>query len=244
MEQVALAAVADGRFDVLLIVYNFVQQEQGRAILAACREKQVGATLMKVNPVGGYLEMKAEVEAMEKESKPVPDYLKRLMPRLKEKADAAEGFIGRLGLSGAAQVRDAAVRFALAHPDVGSVCVSFNNFDDVKAHLALSGTALTEADAAKLALWREACGPLYCRHACGLCQGSCPRGVPVNTIMRFHHYFAAQGRERHAMEEYRGLRAPKPDGCAGCAGHCEAACPFGVPIQGLLAVAHRRLTLA
>lgn len=33
-------------------------------------------------------------------------------------------------------------------------------------------------------------------------------------------------------------------GCAECPGHCEQACPYGVPIQGKLLLAHDRLTLA
>jgi Fe-S-cluster-containing dehydrogenase component len=37
----------------------------------------------------------------------------------------------------------------------------------------------------------------------------------------------------------RGLDAGE---CAGCAGPCEAACPYGVPIQAKLLLAHEDLT--
>ena len=54
MEKVVLAAAEDGRFDVVLFVYNFIQKEQGEKILKACKEKNMGTTLMKVNPVKFY----------------------------------------------------------------------------------------------------------------------------------------------------------------------------------------------
>jgi len=67
--------------------------------------------------------------------------------------------------------------------------------------------------------------------------------VPVNTIMRYHHYFEAPGGERFAMEKYAGLEGGGADLCVTCAGWCENACPYGVPIQGLLNMAHARLSL-
>jgi predicted aldo/keto reductase-like oxidoreductase len=68
--------------------------------------------------------------------------------------------------------------------------------------------------------------------------------VPVNAIMRFRHYFSAQGREKHALAEYAGLGSGRADHCADCAGPCQKACPYGVPIQAMLALAHTTLTLA
>ena len=65
----------------------------------------------------------------------------------------------------------------------------------------------------------------------------------MNTIMRYEYYFSAKGREKEAMGLYaavsdRGLDARE---CAGCAGPCEAACPYGVPIQAKLLMAHENL---
>jgi predicted aldo/keto reductase-like oxidoreductase len=96
---------------------------------------------------------------------------------------------------------------------------------------------------AKLAAYREGCGELYCRHACGLCEPACPNSVPVNTIMRFHQYYAAQGREREAMLNYAAIPGAKADVCTGCPGYCEAACPYHVPIQGMLFLAHSHLSM-
>ncbi len=39
MEKVLLAAVEDGRFDLMLLSYNFLNREEGERVLWACREK-------------------------------------------------------------------------------------------------------------------------------------------------------------------------------------------------------------
>ena len=61
--------------------------------------------------------------------------------------------------------------------------------------------------------------------------------------MRYNHYFQAQGKEKYAMKNYARL-STKADLCADCKGHCESACPYDVPIYGLLNIAHKTLTLA
>jgi ferredoxin len=109
--------------------------------------------------------------------------------------------------------------------------------------ISLSGTRLEDMEKKKLAAYKEGCGPLYCRHACGICESVCPNRVPVNTIMRYNHYFEAQGKEKYAMKCYAKMSAPKADLCAQCQGYCESACPYGVSIQGLLTLAHRTLSL-
>ncbi|MCU0483650.1 MAG: aldo/keto reductase, partial [Chloroflexi bacterium] len=50
MEQVLLSAVADGRFDVMLLVYNFLNHKEGDVVLKACREKNIGTACMKASP--------------------------------------------------------------------------------------------------------------------------------------------------------------------------------------------------
>ncbi len=243
-EKVIGAAVEDGRFDVILMVYNFIQKDSGETLLKMCREKNIGTTLMKTNPVGGYTMIKESMEALEKEGKDIPPVYKMILPRFKLKADQAQEFIKKYNLQNNSQIREAAIRFVLSNQDMNAVCISFRNFDDVENHIKLSGMRMTGEDKAMLAAYREGCGPFYCRHACGKCEPRCPYGVPVNTIMRYNHYFGAQGREKYAMLEYAKLNTAKADLCQDCKGHCESACPYGVPIHGLLLLAHQRLTLA
>ena len=243
MDDILLAAAEDGRFDVVLFVYNFLQEEQGNRILRACKAKNMGATLMKANPVIEYRDIGAMVEETKKAGKEVPPPLAKMLDLYKTRADASEEFKKKYSLRSFEDVRAAAIRFGLTHPDVHSTCPSITNYSDLEAYVALSGTRLEPVEARMLADYRELQGPFYCRHACGLCESSCPHGVPVNTIMRYNHYFVSQHRERRAMVKYAEMEAAKAGYCESCGGPCETACPYGVPVQGLLVGAHHRLTL-
>jgi aryl-alcohol dehydrogenase-like predicted oxidoreductase len=242
MEQVTLAAIDDGRFDVMLFVYNFLQREQGERILKACREKGVGATLMKTNPVLNYFEMNENYETAKAEGRNTA-FLEKTLPRLKERYDAAQGFIRQFGLEDFNRIRDAAVRFALSNPHVNTACLTIKNFDDLEFYVGLSGKTFTQADKELLAAYASGLGEFYCRHACGACESACPAGVPVNSIMRYFHYFRAQAREKSAMQKYAALTGSRAEACGNCAGLCESQCPYGVPIHGLLWQAHQTLTL-
>jgi len=244
MEKILLAAAEDGRFDVMLLVYNFLAKENGEKVLKACAEKNIGATLMKTNPVADYLFFKSEVEQLEKEGKDIPGYLKRVLLRYEQLVEEAQGFIKKHNLKDTHEIKDAAIRYALNNPHVHTVCATCNNFEEAEAFLKLSGGRFTPQDKKTLTAYAQGCGIFYCRHACGLCEPSCPHHVPVNSIMRYNHYFVAQHREKHAMQKYSGLPTAKADLCLNCEGQCEAACPFNVPIHALLINAHKRLTFA
>lgn len=90
---------------------------------------------------------------------------------------------------------------------------------------------------------QQAMGHLYCHHACGVCENKCLHNLPINTIMRYNHYFMAQGREKYAINKYFKLPGSKPDVCSECEGMCEASCPYGVSIRSLLSIAHQNLSL-
>jgi predicted aldo/keto reductase-like oxidoreductase len=73
MEDILSNAIEDGRFDLLLLVYNFVQEEMGRRILEMCRKKNLGTTLMKTDPFGGAYHMMTEhYEQLKHEGKEIP----------------------------------------------------------------------------------------------------------------------------------------------------------------------------
>jgi len=246
MDQVALAAAEDGRFDIMLFVYNFLQREAGERIIKACAAKDIGVTLMKTDP-GLILQMEreslAQIDGNYKQSgREIPEAITKLRQRAAERTAATEAFLKKHGISGPEKTRDAAIKFCLNNPGVHAVCPSINSFEALEAYLSLSGQKLEIADADVLDDCREAYGDAYCRHACGLCEPSCPRGVPVNTVMRYEYYFAAKGREKEAMGLYAALGGRGAEACAGCSGPCEAACPYGVPIQAKLMLAHEDLT--
>jgi len=243
MEQVLLAAAEDGRFDVALFVYNFLQQEQGKKILAACKKHNMGVTLMKTNPVNVYNRRKAGIDKREAEGKETHPVLKKRMEEYKEYLKRAEDFKHKYGLKSETEIRDAAIKFVLGHPDVHTVCPSMNSFDELEAFAALSGGRLQVKEKGMLSHYESGLGRFYCRHACGQCEPSCPHQVPVNTILRYNHYFEVQGQEKHAMSNYALLPGSKADSCLDCTGVCERACPHNVPIQSLLLNAHDNLIL-
>jgi predicted aldo/keto reductase-like oxidoreductase len=239
MEEIIGAAAADGRFDVVLFVYNFLQKEQGERIIDACRAKDMGVTLMKTDPVGISSILGEGLEAgrqvSEAREQVIRDYMRW--------TEAAEEFKRIHGLQSEAQVRDAATKFCLDHPGVHTVCATINSFDVLDAFVALSGQRLTETERPMLARYEDLLGPFYCRHGCGICEPACPHQVPVNDVLRYGHYFHAQRREKQAMQKYAALPGVAAGGCLDCDGHCENACPFGVPVRALLARAHQRLSL-
>jgi predicted aldo/keto reductase-like oxidoreductase len=231
----------------MLFVYNFLQQEAGARIIKACAAKDVGVTLMKADPglvVANEREVLAASEdRYKKAGRELPEAVVKAKERAAERAALTEAFLKKHGLEGTEKARDAAVKFCLANPGVHTVCPSINSFEALESFVRLSGQKLEIGDETVLGDASDAFGGATCRRACGLCEPACPRGVPVNTIMRYEYYFSARGREKEAMGFYAGLAEASTAGsCADCAGPCEAACPFGVAIQSRLIAAHERLT--
>ena len=244
MEEILLAAAEDGRFDVMLLVYNYLKQDMSERVLRVSREKNIGTTLMKTEPARLYYGTKQWLETQEKEGKEVEEGIRKTLRELKGKIDEAQGFYNEYNLKTPAEIRNASIRFVLSNSDVNTACISFRNYDDLKNYIMLSGSRLTSKDESLLRAYSQKCGSLYCRHACGLCESECPHKVPVNAIMRYDHYFEAQGREKYAMKKYATLPTAKADTCLSCSGPCQNACPYGVPVQGLLIHAHQIMTLA
>jgi len=244
MEKVLLSAAEDGRFDVFLLAYNFLKMDQAERVLKVCKEKKIGTALMKTMPIAIYYSFKSRIEQMEKEGKEINPFYADGLKRYKEKFDRAEDFIKKYNLQNPDEIKAAAVRFVLNNPNVNTVTCLARTYDELEHIIQLSGSKFNNQDKTKLTAYKEGCGELYCRHACGECELDCPNGVPVNTIMRYHHYFTVQGREKEAIQKYAEIPGARAEACQNCRGHCEAACPYNVPVQGMLLVANKQLTLA
>ncbi len=94
MEDVLGNAVEDGRFDVLLLVYNFVQQEMGERILEKCRKNNLGTTLMKTDPFGGYnLSLMEKYEQLKSEGEEIPGYMEDIRNKILTQQKLAKSFI-------------------------------------------------------------------------------------------------------------------------------------------------------
>jgi len=244
MEQVLTAAAQDGRFDLLLLVYNFIQREPGEQVMAACARNNLGVTIMKSDPLGRYFETRERVASLKAEGREVEPRLLQSLEQLEATAAQGQDFLKKHGLQSVRQIKEAAIRFILGHPGVHTVNLAVGNFEEAEQYLNLSGTAMASSEQAALAEFRADCARLYCRHACGICERACPQQVPVNTIMRYSRYFEMSGSEKHAMTRYAAMPGKNAANCASCSGVCQNSCPYGVPIHGLLSLAHRQLSLA
>jgi aryl-alcohol dehydrogenase-like predicted oxidoreductase len=257
MDKVLVAAAEDGRFDLMLIAYNFMNREKGDRVLAACKKNNVGTTAMKTAP--GRVKMEpldvenpseryaryidSQVEAGEKREdviKEIQDYIAE-----NEKAFAdAKPFMEKHGITDREGLRTAGAQWVLSNPDMHTICIGFRDFDTIDRFLPLSGATMTRAQVLALDHYRVAASSLYCRHSCTECSGACPQAVPVSTVMRYAYYFTEQAREKHAMSKYRGLGYGDALPCDSCNGPCAGACPFGVNIKANVLAAHGLLTLA
>ncbi len=244
MEDVLGNAVEDGRFDVLLLVYNFVQQEMGERILEKCRKNNLGTTLMKTDPFGGYnLSLMEKYEQLKSEGEEIPGYMEDIRNKILTQQKLAKSFIEEHKLKDDDAINRAAIRFVLSNEDAHSTLITFRNYNDINKYINLSGTKLTAHEVALLEHYRNSLGRYYCRHACGICESSCPEKIPINTIMRYNHYFSAQDRQKYAIEKFYGLPRRNLDNCRNCEGFCEKNCPYGVSIRNLLSVAGQNLSL-
>jgi len=242
METILLNAAEDGRFDVMLLAYNFLKEDQSERVLEVCARKKIGTTLMKTNPIRSYNLLKEWLaRARTSRGKELTEEDRKNLARAEKKVEKSQEFVKKYNLKSDQEIRDAALQFCLSNPNVNTVCLTVLNYQQAQDYLRLSGSCLDERGSSLLAAYKNDCGSLYCRHACGLCESSCPSQVPVNTIMRYDHYFVSQGREKQAMTQYAALRSGA-EICRSCPGYCESACPYGLPVRALLSVAHQTLS--
>ncbi|MFC1651205.1 aldo/keto reductase [Candidatus Latescibacterota bacterium] len=242
MDEILLVAVEDNRFDVLLLAYNFQLQNMGNRVMKACKEKNIGTTIMKTATYNSYLRMKGQIEKNIKEGVETPELTKQVLQMYGQNLEQAELFNKKYNLTSEDEIKSATIRFALDNPDADSVLVSFSSFEDIDKYLALSGKPLSTSENKMLKDYEKLFGRFYCRHACGECEQYCPYQVPVNTIMRYNQYFHAQNQREYATEKYASLPGHNADMCENCKGYCEKACLYNVPIQSMLNIAHNELT--
>jgi ferredoxin len=254
------AAAEDGRFDLMLMAYNFMNREPGEKVLAACNKHKVGTTAMKTkpgtveikpfdpdNPSPGWARyIKSQLAAGEKREDVIQEIQEWVRDRTadSEKAfAAARPFMEERGVSDREGLAMAAVQWVLSNPSMHTTCIGFQDFETIDRFLPLSGTTMTQAQTFSINQYRVAASSLYCRHACTECSGACPQAVPVSTVMRYAYYFTEQAQEKRAMSKYRRLGYKDQFPCESCSGKCAGACPFGVNIKANLLAAHELLTL-
>ena len=241
LEAVLLAAADDGRFDVFLMTYNFVNREKAERVLAACADKNIGTVIMKSNPMITFKSVEGYIQRFQEEGRPVNDTLMAWHDRLLDKTNQAKEYFSPYGIVDDDQLVDAAIQFVISNPDAHSVCLPFKNLGELERWILLSGKNLSGDQASLLEFYLQQFGELNCHLGCRECAAACPHDVPVSTIMRYNYYFQNKGREKYAMQQYAELQGKKADACIGCPGYCEQACPNNVQVRPMLSMAHDNL---
>jgi predicted aldo/keto reductase-like oxidoreductase len=177
------------------------------------------------------------------------------LPRVLEKAKArGVGVVAMKTLMGArlndmrpferggATFAQAAFRWTLSNKNVDALIISMTSPGTIDEYLGASGAQSSASD--DLPLLRRYArmnGASYCRHGCGDCLSACPRGVPIDEVLRTRMYAVDYGDLTLARSEYATLG----DGAAPClscsAQPCAGACPHGVPIDRFVVPTHRML---
>lgn len=239
LEDILMAAIEDGRFDVLFLPYNFLSNNMGERILQACNEHDIGTMIMKSNPILAYENYLSLLERGSEVSRTDQKYYEGLQKAMQE----ADIFFKMYNMNDMEELKDGAIQFILSNPNVHTICCRFRTFSDIHKYVSLSGTLLDDRLAQVLNDFKNHLGFLNCRIGCNICEKACPHQVPVNTIMRYNYYFHSQGREKSAMQYYQDLPGKKAGLCRDCEGYCENACPHGVLSRFLLSLAHEDLSI-
>jgi predicted aldo/keto reductase-like oxidoreductase len=142
-------------------------------------------------------------------------------------------------------VRQAILKWMLAHDTINSVCLTMRNVDQVDEYVAASGRPeMTPEEKKALEGYGTLLDHDYCRPGCSGCLAACPAGVPIAEILRYRLYFDTYGEEKRAIALYRKLPASRNAArCASCLAPCEAACPYNLAIRSKLVRAHDELTV-
>lgn len=122
----------------------------------------------------------------------------------------------------------------LAAAGVDTCITSFASFQTIENAVKADLTRV-EATAADYNLWRQhwlASGwPCL---MCGRCEGVCPAGLPVASLMRFVMYRDHYHMDRHARQEFASLGldpANALQACGDCTS-CSQVCPVGLASSG------------
>jgi len=144
--------------------------------------------------------------------------------------------------AGAATFAQAAFSWVLSNAEVDALIISMTSTGDIDEYLGASGARYVSADArALLDRYAHLNGANYCRHACNLCEGSCPAGVPIADVLRTRMYATDYQDVSFARNEY-ALLPTSAAACLSCSGApCQDACPNGIEINQLCAPTHRML---
>ncbi len=115
------------------------------------------------------------------------------------------------------------------------------SFSQVDENVKAGGKKLGWGGRKALSQYARVIGDRHCG-LCGGCEGFCPQGVDVPSVLRSLTYLEGYGREDLARGAYRELgpdRGALP--CLAC-GSCAVACRLGLDVKRLAGRAHGLLS--
>ena len=158
------------------------------------------------------------------------DYRADLRQAIAQAAAAGIGIVAMKPLAGAYWDREkqqpintqAALKWVLGDPNVGTVIPGMTTFDQLESDLAvMENLELTEQEKKDLRLGEQVAGGLYCQ-GCGGCLAGCPKALPIPSLMRGYMYAYGYKNLQAAHDLVSSLDIP-PAPCADC-GACSAKC--------------------
>ena len=259
MDTVLLKAVEDGRFDVMLLSYGFVNKDEGERVLKGCKEKNIGTTIMKSatgmlempvldveNPsemIQGWFDyLEGQGSTHEEAVERIKAYIERQKPEFEKSLAASKPFMEKHGIKTQDELDMKSYQWVLRNADAHTICPSMPTFDMLDKYLPLTGTQLSSAGLRFLDEYAGVYRSRNCRVGCTDCFSACDQQVPVSTILRYAYYYRKHGREKHAMRKYAKLADCNAGACLTCDAPCIDACPHGVQVQAQLFEAHGLLT--
>ncbi len=244
LDTILMSAIEDGRFDVILLAYNFVNADIAEKILDECDKRGIATMIMKSNPVHIFNIFENRMDRLAGEGKEADPFLQAYYDKYKLMDEQAKTFFARYGVSSESELKSAASKYVLSNTLAHTTLWDFQNFEEVDNMLGLSGQKLTAKDENILGGFRTHLGHTACRIGCNDCEAACPYHIPVNKILRYNYYFSVKKQEKRAMTKYARLNLQKSTRvCLDCEGYCEQACRYGVWTRPLLAAARNNMEM-
>ncbi|MFC2076739.1 aldo/keto reductase, partial [candidate division KSB1 bacterium] len=213
------ALIDDGRFDCVLLSYNFSADiihyrkytgwPELKGVVKEIAAKNIGLVAMKIQ-AGAWGE------------------------KLIEKQDYSKESI------------QTSMRWVYQDTSVTCPIVSVGTFESIDNMVEIAlNPRMTDADHDRIERYMASIHGRRCPIPCPApCREACPHNVPVNDAQRSRMYYESYGRVDDARESYAGLVDPEaPVPCDSCTDRpCGDVCPNGINIARLMNHTHRILT--
>ena len=125
------------------------------------------------------------------------------------------------------------LRWVTRNPNVHTTVPSMTDMDQLDENIRAGVQAFSSADAKLLAVHRELIRPIYC-NMCGQCDGMCPKGLPVQDVLRFATYADGYGQFALGRERFQELASAHTSVRCGDCPSCTVQCPHGVLVADRL----------